>query len=377
MKVGKLILCLVVLASGIEARAKAPTVTGVFNGRWLAWTVSPGAIGYVFGTDFGAREDTIVTVDGQRAEALAVSSNRIRVLFPASLPVGHSTLAVAVDGAVSETVNISISAPAEERASLAKGSVSPGRTARSDPSLFSERFLTPQSAAISAPTDSTTGTGIVYTCDPTITAASATACDTLNTTIAALYSKAFTNANASIYVMLGNVGLGQSNYGYSYYDYSSYRNALIAAAAGPNDNIAIANSLPAVNPFGNDSVGIVAPLQRALGLSSTPCLVTAGCYDGKITISNTEPLYFRTGVISSDQFDFFRSWNMKPMKSWAPPLFVAEVQAVSYFLLITFGITATGRVVLLMARTILAPPVTLQTHVSPWTACTCFSNTTT
>jgi uncharacterized protein (TIGR03437 family) len=265
-----------------------------------SWTT-----GYVFGSNFGALENTTVTVGGLRAEVLAASSNRIRALFPATLQVGHSKLVVTVDGAVSEAVYVIVGAHAEEPALLAKGSVSPGRTVQSYPPALSETPMAPQSLPFPSTTDPTTGSGIVYTCDLTITEVSATACDTLNTTIAALYSRAFTNANASIYVTLGSVELGQSNFGYNFFDYSSFRNALTAAASGPNDNTAIANSLPEVNPFGDDSVDVVNPLQRALGLSSAPCLAAAGCYDGTITISNTEPLYFRTGVISSDQYDFF------------------------------------------------------------------------
>jgi len=108
-----------------------------------------------------------------------------------------------------------------------------------------------------------------------------------------------------IYITLGDVGLGQSSWGYSYFSYSSFRNALVASAADANDTTTIADSVPIVDPYGNDSVGIVDPLQRALGLSTTPCLASTGCYDGTITISNTAPLYFRTGEISSNQYDFF------------------------------------------------------------------------
>jgi len=183
----------------------------------------------VFGSNFGTLENTTVTVGDLRAEVLAVSSDRIRVLFPATLPFGHSRLAVTVDGAVSETIYINVGAHIDERAVLATGSVSPVRTVESYPPLLSETSMAPQALPIRSTTDSTTGSGIVYTCDPTINALSATACDTLNTTIAALYSRAFTNVNASIYVTLGNVELGQSNFGYSVFGYSSFRNALIAA----------------------------------------------------------------------------------------------------------------------------------------------------
>jgi len=165
--------------------------------------------------------------------------------------------------------------------------------------------------------DSATGTGIVYTCDATITTLSATACNTLNTTIAALYSSAFTNINASIYVTLGTTGLGASTWAVNEFSYSSFRTALIAKASGANDTTADTNSLPAANPFGSDLVGVAGALQGALGLSTaggsgleadgtTTCtLGTAGCYDGIATLSNTTPYYFRIGEISTSQYDFF------------------------------------------------------------------------
>ena len=149
-----------------------------------------------------------------------------------------------------------------------------------------------------------TGSGIVYTCDVTINAVSATACDTLNTTIAALYSNAFTNANACIYIQMGDTAGGLSSWGYTEYSYNDYRNALIAVAAGANDTTAI-NNLPETNPFGSNTVGITFALQRALGLLTGSCSDNPGSYDGTITISNSIPLYFRTGSISNNQYDFF------------------------------------------------------------------------
>jgi uncharacterized membrane protein len=164
-------------------------------------------------------------------------------------------------------------------------------------------------------TTATAGSGIVYTCDATINALSAGACNTLNTTIAGLYSSAFTNADASIYITLGNTGLGESQWRYSLVSYSSFRDALAAAATDANDNTAITVSAPPVNPYSSDMVGLVSPLQRALGLTPvfgvetdgiTSCrLGTAACYDGVITVSNNQPLYFRTGSILDTQYDFF------------------------------------------------------------------------
>ena len=201
-------------------------------------------------------------------------------------------------------------------ATFGKGSVSAGTAVQPYPPLLSETPTAPKSLPRRVrPADATSG-GIVYTCDATITAVSETACNTLNSTIAALYSSAFTNANASIYVKLGAVGLGQSDWVFAYVNYSDFRNALIASEADANDTTAVTDSVPAVNPYGSGLVGVATALQRALGLASPTSgldadsqscnqLGTAGCYDGIITISNTEPLYFRTGSISSYQYDFF------------------------------------------------------------------------
>jgi hypothetical protein len=149
---------------------------------------------------------------------------------------------------------------------------------------------------------SATPSGIVYTCDSSIYTLSATACDTLNTTIAALYKNAFTNANTNIYVeaQSGNF-FANSNYQYGFYAYGAY-----SSAAAANDAIA-AQNLPSANPYPADSVGVVSALERALGLAN-PCGSWAGitgCYDGIVTVNAAEPWYFRSGPISPSQFDFF------------------------------------------------------------------------
>jgi hypothetical protein len=159
--------------------------------------------------------------------------------------------------------------------------------------------------------------GIVYTCDPNINTASATACNTMNTTIAGLYSSAFTNANAAIYIKLGSTGAGSSQYIFEYATYTNFRTKLIASGSDANKTTAIADSVPASNPYGSDSVGLPTALYRALGFSSagltgiesdgtTSCtLGTTGCYDGVITISDSLSLYFRNGSITGSQYDFF------------------------------------------------------------------------
>ncbi len=158
--------------------------------------------------------------------------------------------------------------------------------------------------------------GIVYTCDSSLNAVAPTACTTLNTTIAGLYAAAFTNANATVYVTLGNVQLGSNLSTYSNFSYSAFRAALAAAASDANDQTVLATTAPPTSPYSNSMVRVNNALERALGLG-TPAYgvdpnggsctvgVSAQCYDGVITISNAEPLYFRSGPISGQQYDFF------------------------------------------------------------------------
>ena len=315
VKMGKRMWCCVAVAVGIQAQAQTqpPKVIGVANDPWSSPTLSPGAIGYVFGSNFGALENTAITVGGLNAQVLAVSSNQIRALIPPNLPAGLATLTVTVDGQASETVNVIVSAPVPGRISSRRGSVSAGPAFRFSPTPVPEPPVYPPSFSRPLTARAPTGGGIVYTCDSTI---NATACNTLNTTIAALYSSAFTNANASIYVKLGSTGLGMSDYVLTDANYSTFRNLLIASESDANDVTAVTDSVPATNPFGSDQVELPNALQRALGFGTpdtgllsdgtTFCtLGTVGCYDGVITVSNAVSLYFRSGSIMSNQYDFF------------------------------------------------------------------------
>ncbi len=165
---------------------------------------------------------------------------------------------------------------------------------------------------VSQPVSDTYPSGtIAYTCDATINAI-AGVCNTLNTTIAALYSAAFSNANASIYITFGSTDLGESYTGLNLVSYSSYRGALIASESSANDATAITDSVPATSPFGSDSVAITTATARALGYSTSPAITGndgSCCYDGMITISSamqsSGDLYYRTGTITSGQYDFY------------------------------------------------------------------------
>ena len=319
---GKLILCCIAAVLEIQAQAQTPTVVGVANDPPSSPTISPGSIGYVFGSNFGTVENTVVAVGGRKAQVLAVSSNQIRALFPPNLPSGSAALRVTVDGKASETVDVMVSPRDPGRISVRRGSISAGPASPPSPAHPPETTRLETATPSSQPsfpnqiTTAVSGSGIVYTCDATITAASATACNTLNTTIAALYSSAFKNANSSIYITLGATGLGMSDWLTNDASYITYRNLLIASESDPNDITAVNDSVPATNPFGSDSVSLTTSLQRALGFGppatglekdgSTFCtLGTTGCYDGVITVSNSVSLYFRTGTISGGQFDFF------------------------------------------------------------------------
>jgi len=195
-------------------------------------------------------------------------------------------------------------------------------TASSLPVLLSPASLPAGTNPGSGPTAVTTaaGTGVVYTCDATINAVSGV-CAFLNGTIAGLYSSAFTNANASIYITFGSTSLGQSETELNLFStYTNFRNALIATETSANDMTAINDSVPATEPtiFGSDSVVVTNASLRALGGTPTGGLTsagafctigTAGCYDSIITISSGEQaagnLYFRTGTIGSNQYDFY------------------------------------------------------------------------
>jgi hypothetical protein len=162
------------------------------------------------------------------------------------------------------------------------------------------------------------GTGVVYTCDPSVNAV-AGLCNALNTTIAGIYSSAFSNANASIYITFGSAG-GASSDDYNFsLSYAGFRSALQSSLAGPADSLAFSSSVPGTNPI-NPSYPIFAkaPLLRALGFSATSGINTlgqlcsagtSGCYDGILTLSAASQTaglwYYRTGIISANQTDAF------------------------------------------------------------------------
>lgn len=166
-------------------------------------------------------------------------------------------------------------------------------------------------------------TGVVYTCDPSITAV-AGFCNTLNTTIAGIYASTFLNANANIYITFGSIpGDNGVAYPSAYHlTYPAYRTALQQSLTSPNDAIAFASSVPATNPINaNDQVRVAGALMRALGMSITDGLTSdhassctlgaAGCYDGVIVLSSANQAagtwFYRNGIIGGSQLDIYRT----------------------------------------------------------------------
>src|SRR5580658_9975558 len=79
--------------------------------------------------------------------------------------------------------------------------------------------------------------GITYTCDPNIEAAHAGTCAYLNSTVAGLYNSTFSNANASIYIQLGDTDLGVNVHSLAIASYSDYVNALTANATASGNTV--------------------------------------------------------------------------------------------------------------------------------------------
>jgi hypothetical protein len=173
--------------------------------------------------------------------------------------------------------------------------------------------------------------GIVYTCDPSIDAAVAGTCATLNGAVAGVYATAFSNANASIYIQYGITGLGESTSGFlNLVTYSAYLAALTAhQGPGSIDPAAVA-SLPVSEPaaFTGGNVEVTSALAAALGITkvanggdvlgldvlghfcNTPG--SGGCYNGVITLATPaivagygQSYYYRSGAQAGNAYDIF------------------------------------------------------------------------
>ena len=144
-----------------------------------------------------------------------------------------------------------------------------------------------------APKPLNTGSGIVYTCDPSVAAAT---CTYLNTIVAGYYNSTFTNANANIYITYGTTGLGQSEQYFNLFTYNQYVAAYkaIAAQSAVQSLAYFELGTYDVTPYGSGNVNVTVALGTALGFTTgltgitttggncTPG--TTGCYNGIITV---------------------------------------------------------------------------------------------
>jgi len=157
---------------------------------------------------------------------------------------------------------------------------------------------------------------ITYTCDANLGSFGPSGlCSYLNTTIAGLYSSTFTNATADIYIQYGSTGLGESEQDLGIVSYSQYFTALSDEST---DAEALA-SLSATEPSIYDGGGIVltTALAQALGFtdnfgitpSGSSCtLGSPNCYYGVITITESQPLWYRGlsgGSQPGNAYDYF------------------------------------------------------------------------
>ncbi|HEY6448368.1 MAG TPA: choice-of-anchor D domain-containing protein [Acidobacteriaceae bacterium] len=169
-----------------------------------------------------------------------------------------------------------------------------------------------------------TGTGIVYTCNANVPAAT---CTYLNTTVAGYYNSVFTNANANIYIEFGNTGLGESDGFYNLVHYTPYVTALTSNTGKSSIQT---SALSAINTYADpvyssqNLMDITVALGSTLGFTGlsginsaetaacTP--YTAGCYNEVITVANAAQqaaggfsFYYDNlgGTEAADQYDFY------------------------------------------------------------------------
>jgi hypothetical protein len=186
-----------------------------------------------------------------------------------------------------------------------------------DASRAREQFNQRSTASLN-PTPLNTGSGVQYTCDPSV---SASICDYLNTTVASYYNNTFTNANANIYIQFGTTGLAQSEQYYNIVTYADYVSALssISNPSAVQTSALSALSTYDATPYGSGNVEVTVALATALGFSASglagintsegSCTPgTPGCYNGIVTVTNdpSTPLYYDTGGAEPpDAYDFY------------------------------------------------------------------------
>ena len=301
------------VAAKVESASLSPGLAGVYQVSFVVPDVGPGDQDVVI--SIGGVDSTKVTlpVGTMFANAIRRDTNgQAQILKTAPSTEGNAERFF--DNGPSEQPIIAGAAAATtvQRLNLNPGGKSSAGSLNTLSLATNPKLGSPQVS-----TSSISG-GITYTCDATVTAV-AGVCSTLNTTIASLYSSAFTNASANIYIQFGNTGLGESVTALNLLSYGSFRSALIAAETDADDVTAVTHSVPSANPFGTDVVTLTNANARALGFASTSgfrsdgstfCTIgTADCYDGVITISSSVhaagEFYFRSGSIAFNQYDFY------------------------------------------------------------------------
>jgi hypothetical protein len=162
-----------------------------------------------------------------------------------------------------------------------------------------------------------TGAGIIYTCDPSVAAAT---CNYLNTTVAGYYNSTFTNANANIYITYGTTSLGASD---QYLNLVTYDQYVAALTSNTNKSAVQTSALSALGtydatPYGSGDVEVTTALGTTLGFSGTTGINVSGgactpgstgCYNVIITVTNDPdtPLYYDNlgGTEPDDAYDFY------------------------------------------------------------------------
>jgi hypothetical protein len=186
------------------------------------------------------------------------------------------------------------------------------------PGLRQGRSLSAQTVPVRTNlTPVNTGTGVVFTCDPNVAAAT---CNYLNSTVAGNLNGTFTNANANIYVQYGATGLGSST---QYFNYVTYDQYVAALNANTNKSAIQKSALSALStydagPYGASNVEVSSALGTNLGftgmlgieVNEAACTPgTAACYNALVTVTNDPniPLYYDNlgGTEPADAYDFY------------------------------------------------------------------------
>jgi len=122
------------------------------------------------------------------------------------------------------------------------------------------------SSAGTATTLQVSGTGITFTCDPSIALGPAGLCASLGTVISPLYTNTFTNAKASVYITFDPAaGLADTTQFFNTVTYATFYNALQSVSTGPAKAF-VPSTEPAI--FGGKRINVPSALARVLGITT-------------------------------------------------------------------------------------------------------------